>query len=136
VRAIRCAAAILVTLWSIFAAANECVAPQPPKISGPLCGRLIDATGAAVPKVDMEVLGDSGRVIASVQADSKGDFIFPSLARGAYQLKAISGGWLIEFGNFEVKKSGATCTHPVTVRLDQSCCCFGSGISKRRPRGY
>ena len=135
-RAVRSAAATLIVLCSVFAMANECVAPQPPKISGPLCGRLIDATGAAVPKVDLEVLGDFGRVIASVQADSKGDFIFPNLARSVYQLKAISGGWLIEFGNFEVRKSGATCTHPVTVRLDQSCCCFGSGISKTRPPGY
>jgi hypothetical protein len=116
--------------------ANECIAPKPPRISGPLCGRLIDASGAAIPNIGLRVLGESDRMIADVQADSRGDFIFPNLAKGRYRLKTTSPPWLIEFGEFEIKRAKKTCTNPVTVRLDFSCCCFGSGIIKKRPRNY
>jgi hypothetical protein len=47
-------------------------APKPPKIRGALCGRLFDATGAVVPDAGLRVLGDADRIIADVQADSKG----------------------------------------------------------------
>ena len=116
-----------------IAMANECVAPKPPKIRGALCGRLVDATGAAVPDVALQIVGDSDRVIASVNADSKGDFMFPNVAEGSYRLKAASSPWLIEFGQFEIRSPKAACSHPVTVRLDASCCCFGSGIINKRP---
>lgn len=115
---------------------NECVAPKPPKIRGALCGRLFDATGAAVPNVALRILGDSDRVVADVQADSRGDFIFPNLAKDGYRLKANSSGWLIEFGQFKIAEAKPVCTNPVTVRLDLACCCFGSGIFKKRPRHY
>ncbi len=129
-----CAAVIV--LWSCMAVGNTCTAPKPSKISGALCGRLIDATGAAVPNVTLRVLGESDKIIADAEADSKGDFIFPKLAKGKYRLTPTSGGWLIEFGNFEVRSARQACVHPVTVRLDFACCCFGSGISTKRPRGY
>lgn len=133
----RCSiVAMAILLGSVVAAANDCVAPEPPKISGALCGRLIDATGAAVPNVGLRVLGDSNKVVADGKADSKGDFVFPDLANGRYRLTPTSGGWLIEFGEFDIKGARRTCVHPVTVRLDLTCCCFGSGISKRRPSHY
>jgi hypothetical protein len=127
------AAAIVLCSYS---GANECEAPKPPKISGALCGRLFASDGGTVPNVHLRVLGESERVIADVQADSKGDFIFPNLSKGKYRLKATSPGWLIEFGQFEIRSSKATCTNPVTVRLDVSCCCNGSGIIKKRPPHY
>ena len=127
---------VVVFLSAIGCVANECVAPKPPRISGALCGRLIDATGAAVPNVGLRVQGDSNRIVADGMADSKGDFKFARLAKGKYRLTATSGGWLIEFGSFEIKAASANCTDPATVRLDLACCCFGSGISKRRPSHY
>jgi hypothetical protein len=122
--------------WPIVAQGNECTAPKPVKISGALCGRLFDATGAVVPNVGLRVVKDSDRMVADVQADSKGDFVFPALDKGKYRLKATSPGWLIEFGEFEINSSKATCTTPVTVRVDVSCCCNGSGIINKRPRHY
>ena len=133
-RIIRLGVGIATVLCGSAAMANECVAPKPPKIRGALCGRLFDATGAAVPNVALRILGDPDRVVADAQADSKADFIFPNLAKGSYRLQATSSGWLIEFGQFRIAKSKPACTNPVTVRLDTSCCCFGSGIIKKRPR--
>jgi hypothetical protein len=136
VKAARFMLVAVVVFSSIVVEANECVAPKPPKISGALCGRLFDSTGAAVPNVGLQVLGEADRVVADFQADSKGDFVFPNLGKGKYRLKATSSGWLIEFGQFEIVRSKAVCTSPVTVRLDVACCCFGSGITKKRPRRY
>ena len=135
-RGIHSIIGVLTVLSAVTCLGNECVAPPPPKISGALCGRLIDASGVPVPNVGLRVLGDSDRTMAEVQADHKGDFLFAGLVRGKYRLTATSGGWLIEFGEFEIKTSQAQCTHPVTVQLDFACCCFGSGISKRRPPHY
>ena len=129
--------AILITLcFHSPARANECIAPKPPKISGALCGRLIDATGAAVPNVMLQVLAHSDGAIADAQSDSRGDFTFPGLAKGSYRLKTTSTGWLIEFGDFEIKNSKKSCKNPVMVRLDVACCCFGSGIIKKKPSHY
>jgi hypothetical protein len=136
VRSLASSVAIAMAFCCSVAMANECVAPKPPKIRGALCGRLFDATGAVVPDVGLRVLGDADQIIADVQADPKGDFIFPNLAQGSYRLKATSSGWLIEFGQFEIIKSKPSCTNPVTVTLDAACCCFGSGIVKKRPRDY
>ena len=123
-------------LSSVAIKANECTAPKQPKISGAFCGRVFDATGAALPNVGLRVVGESDHAVADVQADSKGDFKFPELARGKYRLTATSPGWLIEFGDFQIKTPRATCMHPVTLRLDVACCCYGSGIVKKRPPHY
>jgi hypothetical protein len=136
VRQVRWMIATVLLLSSSFAGANECVAPKPVKISGALCGRLVDATGASVPDIKLEVVDGSSFMIADAQADSKGDFAFSRLPKGNYRLKATSNNWLIEFGDFEIKSPRGSCTKPVTVRLDTSCCCFGSGIINRRPLGY
>ena len=68
--------AAVIVLWSTLTSANECVAPKIPKISGALCGRLIDSSGAAEPDVALRVLGDSDRIIAETKADSNGDLYF------------------------------------------------------------
>ena len=68
--------AAVIVLWSTLTSANECVAPKIPKISGALCGRLIDSSGAAEPDVALCVLGDSDRIIAETKADSNGDLYF------------------------------------------------------------
>jgi carboxypeptidase family protein len=132
----RCCISAAIVISSIVVEANECIVPKPAKISGALCGRVFDATGGVVPNVQLRVVDDSGNVVADVQADSKADFVFTNIAKGKYRLKATSAGWLIEFGEFEITRPKATCTNPVTVRLDIACCCFGSGIVNKRPRGY
>jgi hypothetical protein len=125
-----------IVLSSVVVKANECTAPKQPTLSGAFCGRVFDATGAAVPNVGLRVVGASDRVVANVQANSKGDFMFPELAKGKYRLTVTSPGWLIEFGGFQIKNPRARCMHPVTVRLDIACCCYGSGIAKKRPPHY
>ena len=122
-------------LWPGGVSANTCVMPGPVKISGALCGRVFDGTGAAVPNLELELLDEQGRGAAGAHADSNGDFIFPKLAKGKYRLTTTSRGWLIEGGALELKKPKRTCEHPISVQLSTSCCCNG-GISKRRPPHY
>jgi hypothetical protein len=133
VKPVSCIIAASVLLSSQLAEANECIPPKLAKISGALCGRLIDSTGAFVPDIELRVVDDSGGATADTQADSKADFIFPALVRGKRRLTTRTVPWLIEFGVFAIKTSQATGTEPMTVRLDTACCCFGSGIINRKP---
>jgi hypothetical protein len=127
--------AVFVALWSVGVGANECIAPKPPRLSGALCGRLFDATGAVVPNLELRVLDEQRHGVADAQADAKGDFIFPNLAKGKYRLTTTSREWLIEFGDLEIKQPKPICGQPISVKLSVSCCCHG-GISKRRPPHY
>jgi len=70
VKAAKLSFAGLIALASTPVGAKECIAPKPPKISGELCGRLIDATRAGVPNAGLQVQGDSGRTVAAGVADA------------------------------------------------------------------
>jgi hypothetical protein len=113
---------------------NTCIKGKPVRISGALCGRIIDPTGAIVPDAVLRVVDDSGNVIADAKVDSKGDFIFPTLSTGRHRLTTISEGWRIQFGGFEITHPASSCRRPVTVELGVISC---SGmIVNRRPKHY
>jgi putative transposase len=115
--------------------ANTCVEGKPARISGAFCGRVIDPTGAPVPSVGLRVLDQLGNAVADTQADPKGDFIFPQLAKGNYRLTTTTKGWNITFGSFKMRSAKATsCVHPASVELGISSC--EGGISNRRPPHY
>jgi len=132
VKGARSVITLVAVLWSVCVRANECTAPKPPKISGALCGRLFDTTGAPIPNIKLRVTDDLGSATSDTESDSKGDFIFPRLGEGKYRLTTISPGWLVEFGKFEIKSSWTTCREPVSVYLSIFCCCYGSGIVKQK----
>ena len=73
---IRAAALFILLFLSALAAtgvqANTCI--EPVKISGILCGRVFDPSGAPVPDVELRLLDEAGSVAAEVRADSKGNF--------------------------------------------------------------
>ena len=124
-----------ILLWPAELISNSCIATKPVKISGALCGRVFDPLGAIVPNAGLRVTDDAGRVIADAHADSKGDFVFPHLSRGKYQLDTTSSGYRLYFSNFEiVKRDETVCSRPVTVELGIQTC--SGEISKRRPKHF
>ena len=126
---------LMLVVWPGVTSANTCIAPKPVRISGALCGRLFDPTGAVVPNVPLRVLDETGGMVLDVQADARGDFLFAHLAKGRYRLTTTTRPWLISFGDFELTTADAiTCTRPVSVYLGITSC--SGGLSKRRPPHY
>ena len=122
-------------VWPAVTSANTCVAPKPLKVSGALCGRVFDPSGAVVPNVQLRVLDETGAVVSDIQADERGDFLFTNLAKGSYRLATTTMQWRINFGGFELRKPNAmTCTRPVSVYVGLMSC--EGGLSKRRPSHY
>jgi hypothetical protein len=107
---------------------------KPVRISGALCGRVIDSTGAIVPDAALRVVDASGKVIADAKGDSKGDFVFAEISTGRYRLTTISEGWRIQFGAFEITGTASNCWKPVTVELGIISC--SGGISKNKPKHF
>jgi len=109
---------------------NTCTEGKPVRISGQLCGRVIDSTGAIVSDAALRVVDDSGSVVA----DAKGDFIFPGISTGRYRLTTTSEGWRTQFGGFEITRTASSCREPVTVELGIISC--SGTISKKRPKRF
>ena len=80
--------------WSAVLGANTCMAVPPPKGSGPLCGRMLDPGGAAVPDSELRMLDTTGSVVARARADAQGDFRFPPVSKGRYRLTTTAKGFL------------------------------------------
>src|ERR1017187_7698137 len=105
-------------MWPADLVSNSCFATKPVKISGALCGRVFDASGAIVQDVALRVVDDSGKVIADTKVDQKGDFILSNLSKGRYRLDTPTVGWLISSGGFEITSENASsCRKPVRVYL-------------------
>ena len=126
---------LAIAMWPIEAAPNSCFAIKPTKISGALCGRVFDLTGAIVPNTRLRVFDTSGKVEAEKETDSRGDFLFANLPKGTYRLDADrSQGWQITFGGFQITHADSACRNPVTVDVGIMAC--SGGISKKRPKHY
>jgi Carboxypeptidase regulatory-like domain len=118
--------------WSAGLWANTCVALPPPKISGPLCGRVADPSGSAVPDIELLMLDTAGSVVARTRADSQGDFRFPPVAKGKYRVTTTAEGFQNYIGAIEITSDKKkTCRWPVSAVLALSSC--SGGISKDQP---
>jgi protocatechuate 3,4-dioxygenase beta subunit len=111
---VRASALFILLILIAFAAtgvqANTCIEGKPVKISGILCGRVFDPTGAPVPDVELRLLDEAGSVAAEVRADSKGNFAFSALPTAKYRLTTTTPGWTISFGAIEISgRKGTIC---------------------------
>jgi hypothetical protein len=121
--------------WSVGLRANTCVALPPPQIPGPLCGRVMDPSGAAVPDIELRMLEPAGSVVARTRADSQEDFRFPPVAKGRYRLTTTAEGFQNYIGAIEITSDKKkTCRRPVSVVLALTSC--SGGISKDKPPHY
>ena len=100
----------LIGLAATGVQANTCIEGKPVKLSGILCGRVFDPTGAPVPDVELRLLDEAGSVAAEVRADSKGNFAFSALPTAKYRLTTTTPGWTISFGAIEISgRKGTIC---------------------------
>jgi Carboxypeptidase regulatory-like domain len=122
----------LMALAATDVQANTCIEGKPVKISGILCGRVFDPTGAPVSDVELRLLDEAGSVAAEIRADSKGNFAFSALPTARYRLTTTTPGWTISFGAIEISgRKGTICKQPVTVILGLISC--QGGVSRRKP---
>jgi hypothetical protein len=118
--------------WSVGLRANTCVAVPPPKVSGALCGRVMDPSGAAVPDIELRMLDKTESVVAQTRADSQGDFRFPPVANGRYRVTTTAEGFRPYIGEIEITSDKKkTCRRPVSMVLALTSCM--GGISKDKP---
>jgi|SRR5271163_2021054 len=117
--------------WSADLRANTCVALPPPKISGPLCGRVMDVSGATIPDVELRMVDKTESIVARTRADSQGDFRFPPVAKGRYRVTTTAEGFLGYIGEIEITSDKKNCGRPVSVYLTTSSC--PGGINKDKP---
>lgn len=59
-----------------------------------LSGRVVDASGVALPAASLRVLDPTGRAVGEAQSDVEGRFVVGDLAPGSYHLEAAAEGYL------------------------------------------
>ena len=129
---LRLATLILVTLWAKDFHASTCVAPKPLKISGTVCGKVFDVTGALVPNAELLLVDDNAALISRVRADSNADFAFPLVPEGKYRMDTVAP-YRISFGTIQITSAKQTrvCKRPVFVYLGVGDC--SGGVSRSKP---
>lgn len=78
------------------------------RVTGTITGRVLDSTGAAIPKALVRVVNDDTQIIATTQSTADGLFTAPSLPPGHYSLIVTQPG----FKQLE--------RHGLTLHVDQT----------------
>ena len=116
-------------LMAIPVAADTCLAPKNPVKASVVCGRVTSPDGEFVPNVELQLVRQD-EVVARVQTDAVGDFMFGPVAEGDYNLTTKGNVWHlfypIRVTGTKVRKS---CTDPLEVRVSFKVC--GQWVSKR-----
>lgn len=100
---------------SVFAVAlvlGLAAAPMFAQTLGEVTGRVVDSSGAAVPDANIAITNAATNVARSTVSNSSGDYTFPSLPPGAYNLKIERQGFKT------VESTGIQVEVQQTVRLD------------------
>jgi len=108
---------------------DECLAPKNPVKASVVCGRVTYPNGEFVPNFHLQLVrGDE--VVAQVQTDSTGDFMFEPVPRGDYDLTTKAEGWYL-FWPVTVTSTRLRrhCADPLEVKISLKVC--GQGVSKR-----
>lgn len=126
---------LAVSLSSPGPQANTCIAPPPLRISGAVCGRVTDPSGAAVADVELRVVDDKDSVIGLTRSNSNGDFKFSPLSKGLYRLTTTAPGFISYIGQIEIlHPNEMSCRRPISAELGLRSC--DSSVSKNRPRSF
>ena len=64
--------------------------------SGTIVGRVTDPAKAAISRAQIELTSESTGIAASASPTAEGDFTFPRLAPGSYQLKISAEGFKVQ----------------------------------------
>src|SRR5215471_9859321 len=82
----------LATIWSLVVT----VFPQAQVSSADLKGKLTDAQGGVLPGATVTVINTDKNVSRSVITDERGEYSFPLLQPGPYELKAEFPGFITQ----------------------------------------
>ena len=106
-----------------------CLGPKNPVPAKAVCGRVQNPIGESVSDFDLQVMSKDKTVVGEVRTDSNGNFMFPPLPRGEYDLAVNSNGWRLFWPVRVTSSKGVNkCTEPLKIRL--SLVCSGS-VSKK-----
>src|ERR1035441_4588036 len=76
-------------LWAVLLSGLPLLA----QTTGTIVGRVTDPDKAAVPRAQIELTSESTGIAATTSPTAEGDFTFPRLAPGSYQLKVSAEGF-------------------------------------------
>ena len=120
---------LAIVLIAAPVAADTCLAPKNPVKASVVCGRVTAPDGGFVPNIELQLVRQD-EVVARVQTDAAGDFMFGSVPKGDYNLTTNAKGWHlfspVTVTSTRVRKN---CTNPLEVRISFKVC--GQGVSKR-----
>ena len=97
-------------------AASEAMTSAQAETSGKIVGVLKDSTGKPLPGVTVNIIDQSGKVVASVVTDANGLFSVANLPAGSYALQAVNAaGQALAGASSVTVTAGATTTVAATA---------------------
>src|SRR5580658_3963981 len=88
-------------------------------VTGKIAGTVTDSSGAGIPMVSVKLTNTSQGLETKVTADEHGDFIFPSVAVGTYDILFEAKGFRSEKRTGLVVDTNADIQQNMTLQLAQ-----------------
>ena len=82
-------------------------------LTGQISGTVVDAQGAAVPNVQVEITNEETARVVTVVTDAQGNFVAPQLLSGSYSITITASG----FKKFERRAIPVSANERVPVRI-------------------
>ena len=82
-------------------------------LTGQISGAVVDAQGAAVPNVQVEITNEETARVVTVVTDAQGNFVAPQLLSGSYSITITASG----FKKFERRAIPVSANERVPVRI-------------------
>lgn len=102
--------------------AAECISLEPVQpikpipIYSALCGKIVDQVGYSLADLPLELIRESGGIVAKTRTDSAAAFKFPPVPAGKYRIG--SPGWIISLDTIEITgPDQQVCERLLTVKL-------------------
>ena len=110
--------ALLVVAGSIFLMAGSMAAQV--RTTGELFGTVVDQSGAVLPGVQVSARDATTGAAESVRTSTSGQYVFPNLQPGNYQLTATAAGFATAIYNDVVIEAARTKDLEITMRVGQA----------------
>jgi len=102
------------------ASATTCVATKAFKVKE-MCGKVTNPLNQPVARAEVDLLSDgSSEVSKGVLTDDRGDFVMQNVAKGQYEIRVKSPGYVTAAQQLIVTKNrrNTHCHKPIQVHLD------------------
>ena len=120
---------LVIIFCAIPLGADTCLAPKNPVPATVVCGHVMDPIGETVADVELQLVS-KGTIVAKVNTDADGNFMFGPLQMGEYDLTTKSDGWHLFWPvKITSSKPSKVCKKPLEVVLGIKVC--GQSVSKK-----